>query len=128
MSMMSYIHGLRLYVRISVYVAILAIVLHMTVCLESRRSEDKHVFVPQCSNDVDIYDHEQCKLETNEEIKPSAHEDPFEMLPSRYIKGAKPILEKSEKQDKQCVVYMQRFINLFLRRSGLSVSQYITIM
>lgn len=116
---MSYIHGLRLWLRVGVYVAIVASVLHTTVCLESRRSEDERLFAPGCNKDVDIYDFDQqCTTETVD-TKPSKWVDPFDMLPSHSTKNAKALVDESVKREKQCEVYMQRFVNLFLRRSGL---------
>lgn len=115
---MSYIHGLRLYICGGIFVIILANVLHTTVCLEYRRSEDKRlVSTTQCSKELENYDFEQCMLETNDGTK---WEDPFEMLPRGYVKNKNPRLDESEKQENKCVVYMQRFVNLLLRRSGLT--------
>lgn len=117
---MSYIHGLRLCLRVGVYVAIVATFLQTTECLENRRSEDERLFAPRCNKDVDIYDFgQQCTLETVEDTKPSQWVDPFDMLPSRNTKNAKAGMDESVKREKQCEVYMQRFVNLFLRRSGL---------
>lgn len=148
---MSYIYVLTSHVRVGVYVIILGNFLHTTECLENRRL-DRRSFASN-SKEVDIYaPGEQCILETdknaekwidpfdmlpsnnmkNRKTRENGHGkretgdnteqwiDPFEMLPSNNMKMK---LDGSAKREKQCEVYMQRFINLFLRRSGLTVSQ-----
>lgn len=120
-----------------------------TECLEHRLNQHS---CASNSKGVDIYDSgEQCNIETVDNIKrrvdpfemlPSNNMkdrkmmieletadnrkkwvDPFNMLPLNNVKNTKPNPDPSEKQEKQCEAYMQRFINLFLRRSGLTVSK-----
>lgn len=147
---MSYIDVLTLHIRVGIYVIILGNFLHMMECLENRRL-DTRSFASN-SKEVDIYAYgEQCASKTDEnaeqridpfDMLPSNNMnrktrvngyekretgdnteqwiDPFEMLPSNNMNMK---LDGSVKREKQCEIYMQRFINLFLRRSGLTVSQ-----